>query len=159
MRPGRVAAEVKRRPAAVELMTHPGVGPVMTALAMVLTLGPAERFSSARQVASYFGLIPREHSRGGRQWLGHISKQGSPFLRFLRVKAGQSAARYDAVLADSIAGWRCLSIADWRKCRRPQAGREVAADVAPGLELRATVQGRGQASPSHSVVVTRKPTA
>ena len=78
-------------------MTHPGVGPV-TALAMVLTLGPAERFESGRKVGSYFGLIPSEHSSGGRQRLGHISKQGSSFLRFLLVEAGQSAARYDAEL-------------------------------------------------------------
>ena len=59
----RVEAEVARRPAAVRLQTHPGVGPV-TALAMVLTLGPAERFASGKQVASYFGLIPSEHSSG-----------------------------------------------------------------------------------------------
>ena len=93
----QVEQEVKRRGQAVKLMTHPGVGPV-TALAMVLTLGPAERFENARQLASYFGLIPREHSSGGRQQLGHISKQGNPFLRFLLVEAGQTAARYDAEL-------------------------------------------------------------
>jgi len=93
----QVEEEVKRRPAAMKLMTHPGVGPV-TALAMVLTLGPAERFRSARQVASYCGLIPSEHSSGGRQQLGRISKQGSSFLRFLLVEAGQSAARGDAEL-------------------------------------------------------------
>ncbi len=44
------------------------------------------------------GLIPREHSSGGKQRLGHISKQGSPFLRFLLVEAGQSAARGDREL-------------------------------------------------------------
>jgi transposase len=93
----QVEEEVKRRPQAVKLMSHPGVGPV-TALGMVLTLGPAERFAHARQVGSYFGLIPREHSSGGRQKLGTISKQGNAFLRFLLVEAGQSAARYDAEL-------------------------------------------------------------
>jgi transposase len=55
----RVAEEARQRPEAVMLMTHPGVGPV-TALAMVLTLGPAKRFESAKQVGSYFGLIPSE---------------------------------------------------------------------------------------------------
>jgi len=93
----QVAEEVRRRPEAVKLMTHPGVGPV-TALAMVLTLGPAERFENARKVGSYFGLIPSEHSSGGRQQMGPISKQGNPFLRFLLVEAGQSAARYDKEL-------------------------------------------------------------
>jgi transposase len=94
---GRVEEEVGRRPAAVKLRTHPGVGPV-TALATVLTLGPVERFASARQVASYLGLIPREHSSGGRQQFGRLSKQGNPFLRFLLVEAGQSAVRGDQQL-------------------------------------------------------------
>jgi transposase len=93
----RVEEEAKRRPEAARLMTHPGVGPV-TALAMVLTLGPAERFESAKQVGSYFGLIPSEDSSGGKQRLGRISKQGSSFLRFLLVEAGQTAARYDPQL-------------------------------------------------------------
>jgi transposase len=93
----QVEQEVGQRPAAQKLRTHPGVGPV-TALAMVLTLGPAERFGSPRQVASYFGLIPSEHSSGGRQQMGRISKQGSWFLRFLLVEAGQSAVRQDAEL-------------------------------------------------------------
>jgi transposase len=65
---------------------------------MVLTLGPAERFGNGRQVASYVGLIPSEHSSGGRQQLGRITKQGSSFLRFLLVEAGQSAVRGDAEL-------------------------------------------------------------
>ena len=72
-------------------MTHPGVGPV-TGLAMVLTLGPAERFEWAKQVGSYFGLIPSEASSGGKQRLGKISKQGSSFLRFLLVEAGHTGA-------------------------------------------------------------------
>ena len=93
----RVAEEVAQRPAAIRLQTHPGVGPV-TALAMVLTLGPAERFASGKQVGSYFGLIPSEHSSGGRQKLGRISKQGNAFLRFLLVEAGQSAVRKDVEL-------------------------------------------------------------
>lgn len=97
-----VRQEAEARPAAARLMTHPGVGPV-TALAFVLTIGDVRRFGKARQVASYVGLIPSEHSSGGRQRLGHISKQGNPLLRFLLVEAGQSAVRKDAELA------RCYS--------------------------------------------------
>ena len=79
--------EARQRAEAVRLMTHPGVGPV-TALAMVLTLGPAERFASGKQVGSYFGLIPSEASSGGKQRLGRISKQGSSFLRFFAGGSG-----------------------------------------------------------------------
>src|SRR5439155_14562272 len=109
----RVAEEARQRPEAVLLMTHPGVGSV-TALAMVLTLGPAERFASGKQVGSYFGLIPREDSSGGKQRLGKISKQGSSYLRFLLVEAGQTAARLDPQLKRfyrRLAGHRNRSVA------------------------------------------------
>jgi len=89
-----VQAEAQRRPDAVRLMQQKGVGPV-TALAFVLTLGPVERFPNSRKVVSYLGLNPSEHSSGGRQRLGHISKQGNEMLRWLLVEAGQSAAQFD----------------------------------------------------------------
>ena len=88
--------------AARRLMTHPGVGP-QTALATVLTLGEVSRFESAKQVASYLGLIPGEYSSGNKQRLGHISKQGSSLMRFLLVEAGQTAARNDAQLRRAYA--------------------------------------------------------
>jgi transposase len=112
----RVEQEVAKRPPAVKLQTHPGVGPV-TALAMVLTLGPAERFPSGKQVGSYFGLIPSEYSSGGQQRLGPISKQGSSFLRFLLVEAGQTASRYDAELGRFYRRLECANIALWPKWR------------------------------------------
>lgn len=92
-----VAAEAQRRPEARLLLQQPGVGPV-TALAFVLTIGPVERFRRSKQVVSYLGLNPREHSSGGRQRLGHISKQGNTMMRWLLVEAGQSAAQRDAEL-------------------------------------------------------------
>jgi transposase len=92
---GAVTEQANTRPAVRRLMTHPGVGPI-TALAFVLTMGPAQRFRRGKQVASYLGLIPTEHSSGGRgQRLGHISKQGNPFLRGLLVEAAQSAVRHE----------------------------------------------------------------
>jgi transposase len=92
-----VAEQAQQNAAAVLLMTHPGVGPV-TSLAFVLTLGPVERFQRSKQVASYLGLNPSEHSSGGRQRLGRISKQGNPMMRSLLVEAGHSAARLDSEL-------------------------------------------------------------
>jgi transposase len=87
-----VQQEADRDAVARLLQTHPGVGPI-TALAFSLTLGTIERFGRSRQVVSYLGLNPAEHSSGGRQLLGGISKQGNPMLRSLLVEAGQSAAR------------------------------------------------------------------
>jgi transposase len=92
-----VRKEAAAHAAAVRLMSHPGVGPV-TALGFVLTIGDVRRFNKARQVASYLGLIPSERSSGGKQRLGHISKQGSALMRFLLVEAGHTAVRKDAEL-------------------------------------------------------------
>lgn len=92
-----VEQAAKHQPLAVRLMTHPGVGPV-TSLAFVLILGPVERFERSKQVVSYLGLNPQEHSSGGKQRLGAISKQGNPMMRSLLVEAGHTAARFDPAL-------------------------------------------------------------
>lgn len=84
-----------KHPDARYLMEHQaGVGPV-TAMAFVLTLGPIDRFASARKLASYVGLIPAEYSSGGRQRLGHISKEGNCLLRWVLVEAATVAVRHD----------------------------------------------------------------
>ena len=148
----RVEAEARQRPQAVKLMTHPGVGPV-TALAMVLTLGPAERFPGGKQVGSYFGLIPSEFTSGGRQQLGGISKQGSWLMRFLLVEAGQSAVRHDAELGRF---YRRLAARKHRALAKVAVARKLATRLYLMLRedwtyaqlCRAVVQ----ASPSHSVV-------
>jgi transposase len=147
----RVAEEARERPEAVRLMTHPGVGSV-TALAMVLTLGPAERFGSGKQVGSYFGLIPSEESSGGKQRLGKISKQGSSFLRFLLVEAGQTAARYDPQLKRF---YRRLAVRKNRSVAKVAVARKLATRLYLMLREQWTYAQLSQAvmqvSPSHSV--------
>ena len=92
-----VMAEAERRPEAVRLMTHPGIGPI-TALTFVLTIGDPLRFATSRKLTSYLGVIPAEDSSGGRQRLGHITKQGNPLLRSLLVEAAHSAAQREPEL-------------------------------------------------------------
>ena len=147
----RVAEEALQRPEAGRLMTHPGVGPV-TALALVLTLGPAERFASGKQVGSYFGLIPSEESSGGKQRLGRISKQGSSFLRFLLVEAGQTAARYDPQLKRF---YRRLAVRKNRSIAKVAVARKLATRLYLMLREDWTYaqlcQAVMQVSPGHSV--------
>ena len=115
-----VAEQAHTRPVVRRLMTHPGVGPI-TALAFVLTLGPAQRFRRGKQVASYFGLIPSEYSSGGKQRLGHISKQGNPFLRGLLVEAAQSAVRQDPQMRrmyQRLAQRKCRALAKVAMARK-----------------------------------------
>ncbi len=110
---GAVCQEATTRQAVRRLMTHPGVGAI-TALAFTLTLGPPERFRRGKQVASYFGLIPSERSSGGKQRLGHISKQGSSFVRGLLVEAAQSAVRHEPQLRreyQRLSQRRCRALA------------------------------------------------
>lgn len=93
-----VQQEAEARPAARLLASHPGVGPVI-ALATVLTMGEVKRFENSRSWVSYLGLNPSERSSGEKRRMGAISKQGSPFLRFLLVQGAASAARGDKSLA------------------------------------------------------------
>ena len=92
-----VEAEAQSRAQACRLLTHPGVGPV-TALATEVFLGDPKRFRTGKQVASYIGMIPGEHSSGKRQRLGKLSKEGNALLRYLWTEATMHAAGKDPEL-------------------------------------------------------------
>jgi transposase len=92
-----VREQAEQRAGARLLLSHPGVGPI-TALATEVFLGDAQRFPNAKAVASYVGMIPSEHSSGGKQRIGRLSKQGNPLLRLLWVEAARAAARKDTRL-------------------------------------------------------------
>ena len=106
-----------QHPQARLLMTQPGVGPV-TALAFVLTIGDVARFAGSKQLTSYLGLVPSEHSSGSKRRLGAITKQGNRFLRKLLVEAAQTTVRKDEGFRKEYQ----------RRChRRPKAVAKVAA--------------------------------
>jgi transposase len=74
------------------LMRMKGIGP-QTALALVAHVGNAQHFRNARQMSSYFGLTPREHSSGGKQRLLGITKRGNVRLRTLFLLGARAAIR------------------------------------------------------------------
>jgi transposase len=78
------ANEASRR-----LETIPGIG-VITATALVATIGDASQFRSGRQLAAWLGLVPRQHSSGGKERLGRISKRGDGYLRKLLVHGART---------------------------------------------------------------------
>ena len=117
-----VAEQAAARAEVRRLMTHPGVGEI-TALAFVLTLGDPRRFHGGKQVASYLGLIPSEHSSGRRQRLGHISKQGNALLRGLLTEAAHIAVRYEAELGRF---WRRLAMKKNRQIATVAVARKLA---------------------------------
>lgn len=81
----------------------PGIGPV-TASALVATIGDARSFENGRQLAAWMGLVPKQHSTGGKSRLQGISKRGDTYLRTLLIHGARSAilaAQRKAQQADS----------------------------------------------------------
>jgi transposase len=71
----------------------PGIGPIV-ATALVAEVGDWKAFSSGRSLAAWIGLVPRQHSTGGKERLGRISKQGNRHLRWLLVAGAMAVIRY-----------------------------------------------------------------
>jgi transposase len=71
----------------------PGIGPIV-ATALVSEVGDWTAFSSGRSLAAWIGLVPRQHSTGGKERLGGISKQGNRHLRWLLVAGAMAVIRY-----------------------------------------------------------------
>lgn len=71
----------------------PGIGPIV-ATALVAEVGDWTIFSSGRNLAAWIGLVPRQHSTGGKDRLGGISKQGNRYLRWLLVTGAMAVIRY-----------------------------------------------------------------
>src|SRR6266542_338672 len=67
----------------------PGIGPI-TATAIVAAIGNGLAFGKGRDFAAWTGLVPREHSTGGKQRLLGISKRGNPYLRRLFVQGARA---------------------------------------------------------------------
>jgi transposase len=74
------------------LATVPQIGPIV-ASAFVATVGDATRFENGRQCAAWLGLVPSQHSTGGKHRLGPITKAGDRYLRQLLVVAASGMIR------------------------------------------------------------------
>ena len=98
-----LAALHKAHPISRLLAEIPGVGP-MIATTMALTVDPRD-FSSGRHFAAYLGLTPREHSTGGKQRLGGITKAGNERLRTLLVVGAMSVIRVAKPGGKSASPW------------------------------------------------------
>ena len=70
----------------------PGIGP-LTASALIASIGDARNFRNGRELAAWLGLVPRQHSSGGKVLLQGISKRGDAYLRTLLVHGARSVIR------------------------------------------------------------------
>jgi transposase len=82
----------------------PGIGP-LTASALVATIGDAKQFKNARQLAAWLGLVPRQHSSGGKPMLLGISKRGDAYLRTLLIHGARSVIRIAERKAEDAQDW------------------------------------------------------
>jgi transposase len=71
------------------LLTIPGIGP-LTATALTAAIGNGAAFRKSRDLAAWLGLVPRQHSTGGKTRLLGISKRGNPYLRRLFIHGGRA---------------------------------------------------------------------
>ncbi|RDK05627.1 IS110 family transposase [Cupriavidus lacunae] len=74
----------RQNPACRTILAIPGIG-MLTATALVATIGDVHTFKSGRQLAAYLGLVPKQTGTGGKLWLGGISKRGDPYVRTLLI--------------------------------------------------------------------------
>lgn len=85
----KIAQVHKASPASKRLETIPGVGPVI-ATRIIAEVADPSSFKSGRAFSAWIGLVPKQHSSGGRDKLGHITKKGNPELRRLLVAGAMS---------------------------------------------------------------------
>ena len=87
-----VAQEAARGAMTRRLQTMPGVGPI-TAMAIETFAPPMDVFKRGRDFAAWLGLVPRQHSTGGKQVLGKISKMGQRDIRRLLIIGAMAVVR------------------------------------------------------------------
>ena len=91
----------------------PGIGPAL-ATALVATVADPKTFRSGRNFSAWIGLVPKQHSSGGKDRLGSISKQGDRYLRGLFVAGALAVLRYAKIHGTKHRPWLTALLA-----RRP----------------------------------------
>ena len=119
---GRMKELQPAYPQAEALTELYGIG-LYSALMIIAELGDVERFRRAKQVAAYTGLTARVHQSGDHCYRGHVSKQGSPWLRWILIEAAMKVVKKDVALANFYQRIRKRSSA---KIARVATGRKMA---------------------------------
>ena len=88
------------------LLTIPGVG-LLSATALVAAIGDIRVFKNGRELAAWLGLVPRQHSTGGKTTLMGISKRGDTYLRTLLIHGGRTVVRVAEKHQDRKNQWVC----------------------------------------------------
>jgi transposase len=109
----RIMAWHRSNETSKQLDDIPGVGPVL-ATALVASVADPKAFRSARHFSAWIGLVPKQHSSGGKDRLGGISKQGDRYLRSLFTAGALAVIRYAKIHGTNHRPWLTALLA-----RRP----------------------------------------
>jgi transposase len=94
----------RSHPGARLLMTIPGIG-ALIATALVAAIDDGQAFGRGRDLACWLGLVPRQHSTGGKVRLLGIAKRGNGYLRRLLVHAARALKRHAKSREDRLGAW------------------------------------------------------
>lgn len=94
----------KQHPRYQALMKVPGFGPIITA-SLISELGTGEQFTQGRQFSAWCGLVPRQHSSGGKSSLKGITKNGNRELRTLLIHGARAVFRFASKRNDAMGRW------------------------------------------------------
>lgn len=86
------------------IQTMPGIGP-LTASAITASVACGHEFANGRQFAAWLGLVPRQHSTGGKAKLGHITKRGDAYLRTLLMLGARAVLQSAPQKSDRLSRW------------------------------------------------------
>lgn len=100
----QLAQVAQTHPVCQRLLTIPGLGE-LTVTALVAAVSDATQFTNGRQFAAWLGLVPRQHSTGGKPRLLGISKHGDSYLRKLLVHGARSCLRWVGRKCDRRSQW------------------------------------------------------
>ena len=100
----RLKAVAKEDDRIKRLLAIEGIGPI-SASALVAAVGDATQFANGRDMAAWLGLVPSQHSSGGKERLGHISKRGDTYLRTLLIHGARSVINHCEGKEDRRSQW------------------------------------------------------
>lgn len=100
----RIHLQAKASPLCRRLMQEAGIGPI-SASAFVATVGDAAHYRNGRQLSASLGIVPRQHSSGGKAVLLGISKRGDSYLRMLLIHGARSVLRCAPGKTDPLSCW------------------------------------------------------
>jgi transposase len=101
---GAIAQIARENEACRRLVAMPGLGPV-TATALIATIGNGAAFRKGRDFAAWLGVVPEEHSTGGKQTLWKIPRRGNQYLRRLFVQGARAVMQHKGKQSSGLSAW------------------------------------------------------